>query len=101
MASANAQVPVAESERLTELDRLERAIRELVALKASLQTENAVLEKSLEESVDRLDAIGAAHRELQERLLVEGQRRQDALKRIDDLVGRIENFDPSIPSGEG
>ena len=32
----------------------------------------------------------------EERLLAETQRRQDAVKRIDDLVGLIEQLDPTL-----
>ena len=100
MATANAQVPVAESHRPTDLDRLERAVRDLAALKASLEGKSATLQKSLDESRHQLEEAAAANRDLQERLLVEGQLRQDALKRIDDLVGLIEKLDPSLAPGE-
>lgn len=100
MASANAQVPVADSQRPTELDRLERAVRELAALKDSLQSENAALEKSLEDRRSQLEEAATTNRELEERLLVEGQLRRDALKRIDDLVGLIEQLDPSLAPGD-
>ena len=98
-ASVNA-VAVTESARPSDLDRLERAVDELVALKDALHTENSVLAESLEESRRQLEEAEQTTRDLQERLLVEGQLRQDALKRIDDLVGWIEQLDPSMASGE-
>ena len=100
MASANAQVSAVGSQRPTDLDRLERAVRDLAALKDSLQAESAALEKSLEESRRQLEEAETTTRDLQEHLLVEGQLRQDALKRIDDLVGLIEQLDPSLAAGE-
>ncbi len=100
MASANAQVSAAESQRPTDLDRLEHAVRGLVALKDSLQVENAALEKSIEEGRRQLGEAETTTRDLQERLLAEGQLRQDALKRIDDLVGLIEKLDPSHAPGD-
>ena len=100
MASANARVPAAESRRATDLERLEDAVRDLVALKASLQAKNEALEESLDEGRAQIEEAGTTNRELQEHLLAEAQRRQDALKRIDDLVGLIDQIDPLVASGE-
>ena len=100
MASANARVPAAESKRVTDLDRLEGAVRGLAALKDSLQAKNAGLEESHDESRAQIEETGMTNRELQERLLAETHRRQDALKRIDDLVGLIDQLDPHLASGE-
>jgi len=100
MASVNAQVPVAESARPSDLDRLEHALSELVALKNTLHSENSELAESLEECRRRLEEAEQATRDLQERLLVEGQLRQDALKRIDDLVGWIEQLDPRFGASD-
>lgn len=100
MASADAQVSVAESHRPSDLERLEVAVRELAALRAALQADNAALEKSVEEIRRQWEEAEVTTRDLQERLLVEGQLRQDALKRIDDLVGLIEQLDPSLASGD-
>ena len=95
MASANAQAPVAASKRESDLARLETAVRDLVALKDSLEGEKATLESSLAESLNRLDEVSATNRELQERLIAEAQRRHDAVKRIDDLLARTKQLDPS------
>ncbi|MFP6608113.1 MAG: hypothetical protein VCC20_11150 [Myxococcota bacterium] len=100
MASANARVPAAESRRATDLERLEDAVRDLVALKDSLQAKNEALEESLDEGRAQIEEAGTTNRELQEHLLAEAQRRQDALKRIDDLVGLIDQLDPLVASGE-
>ncbi len=69
----------------SELDRLEHAVRRLVEYTEKLRVENDGLRGELE-----------AMRGLQERLLAESQLRQDALKRIDDLVGLIEQLDPTL-----
>ncbi len=100
MASANARVPAAESRRATDLERLEDAVRDLVALKDSLQAKNEALEESLDEGRAQIEEARTTNRELLEHLLAEAQRRQDALKRIDDLVGLIDQLDPLVASGE-
>jgi regulator of replication initiation timing len=96
MASPSAQV----SASSTDLDRLAHALDELIALKNALHVENSGLAESLQESHQKLEEAEQVTRELQERLLVEGQLRQDALKRIDDLVGWIEQLDPSFAAGQ-
>jgi len=68
-----------------ELDRLEDAVRGLVEERATLSRENVLMREELE-----------AMRGLQERLLAESLLRQDALKRIDDLVGLIDQLDPAL-----
>ena len=74
-------------------------MRELVALKDSLESEKRALESSLAESRQHLDEAAATNRELQERLIVEAQRRHDAVKRIDDLLARTAQLDPSASAG--
>ena len=71
-----------------ELDRLEDAVRGLVEERAALSRENVSMREELE-----------AMRGLQERLLAESLLRQDALKRIDDLVGLIDQLDPALAKG--
>ncbi len=101
MASANAQVSVADSSskratsnkrpepRSSELDRLERAIRALIEQQNALRDENDELRGEVE-------ARDVTMHGFEERLLAETQRRQDAVKRIDDLVGLIEQLDPTL-----
>ena len=96
MASANAQAPVAASRRASDLDRLDAAVRNLAARKDTLEAEKAALESSLAESLSRLDEVATTNRELQERLIAEGQRRHDAVKRIDDLLARTAELDPNV-----
>ena len=64
---------------------MERAVRALIEERAMLRIQNDSICGELE-----------AMRGLQERLLAESQLRQDALKRIDDLVDLIEQLDPSL-----
>jgi chromosome segregation ATPase len=109
MASADAHVPIAHSshdptaDSRSELDRLERAVRELIALQRTLRAENGRLRASLEESRREQQARLASMRGLEKRLDAERQRRHDALKRVDDLIGLIEQLDPELatPPGTG
>jgi regulator of replication initiation timing len=92
MASAT-HVSVADPDsdaRPSEIDRLERAVRCLIEERAVLLIENESMRGELE-----------AMRALQEKLLAESQLRHDALKRIDDLVGLIEQLDPSLAAMQG
>jgi hypothetical protein len=75
--------------RPSELDRLERAVRVLIEQRAVLNAENDLLRGDL-------DQASVATRDLEEQLLFETQRRQDAVKRIDDLVGLIQQLEPSL-----
>jgi chromosome segregation ATPase len=65
-----------------DVERLQRAVDVLVGRYRSLREENARLSGLLEEQADQL-------REL-------NQRRQDAQKRLDDLVARIDELDAHL-----
>ncbi len=67
-------------------ERLDRALRALVETCRALRDENASLH---EELANRDRHIGR----LDDQVLTQNQRRQDALKRIDDLVSRLEWLD--------
>lgn len=87
MASAS-HVPAADPDSETgsrELDRLEAAIRGLIEERAKLRIEN----DSMRDELESMQGV-------QERLMAESQLRLDALKRIDDLVGLIEQLDPTL-----
>ena len=108
MASADAQLPLTSpipdrsADSPTELDRLERAVRELIAVQRALRVENGRLRASLEESRREQQARAGAVRGLEERLSAERQCRHDALKRIDELISALEQLDPQLtvaPSG--
>jgi regulator of replication initiation timing len=104
--------------------RLERAVKALVAAHASLSTaraslaeqhsnltaehgsllerhallirENVTLRADLGKLEDRLGEAMAQGRRLEQRLLAENQRRQDALKRVDELIERIGALLPAV-----
>lgn len=75
-------MPVAEPAPLYDLARLERAVRAMVEERRSLQTENERLKAELAARDDDL-------REL-------NQRRQDAFKRIDDLIAQLDRLDHQL-----
>ena len=67
-------------------ERLEAVVAELVDSRRQLQAENANLRQQVHEQGQRLQGV-------ENRLLDANQRRQDALKRIDDLIARLEQID--------
>ena len=77
-------------------ERLEAAVAELIDSQHQLKAENASLREQLLERDRRLQGVD-------ERLLQANQRRQDALKRIDDLIASLDQIDAqfaaSVPSG--
>jgi chromosome segregation ATPase len=92
MASGYAQPPVARATRESQdFARLERAVRALAAEHALLRGENVELREKLDQATVRI-------RSQDERILAENQRRQDVLKRLDELLGRIEQRSPE-PAG--
>ena len=70
----------------SELERLQRAVLELVARYRALRAENESLHARLDERDEQL-------RELQ-------QRREDALHRIDALVAQVDELDAQIEASE-
>jgi regulator of replication initiation timing len=92
MATGHAQAPVARAARDSQdFARLERAVRALAAEHALLRGENVELR-------ERLDQAAVRIRSQDERILAENQRRQDVLKRLDELLGRIEQRSPEPAS---
>ncbi len=69
--------------------RLEAVVAELVDSRRQLQAENANLREKLLERETHVQS-------LDERLLEANQRRQDALKRIDDLIARLDQIDSTF-----
>lgn len=67
-------------------ERLETVVAELVDSRRQLQAENANLRRQLSDQGTRLQG-------LDDRLLESNQRRQDALKRVDDLIARLDQID--------
>jgi chromosome segregation ATPase len=76
---------VTDPEAAHDLDRLQRAVETLVKRYRALRAENARLLATVEERDDRLRVLN--------------QRRQDAVKRIDDLVAQIEELDARFEAG--
>jgi chromosome segregation ATPase len=75
----------------SEFERLERGVGELVRLSGDLRAENDRLRRDLVARDERVQRL--------ERLLREAnQRRQDAVKRIDELMTWIDRLDASLSS---
>ncbi len=72
-----------------DLDRLERVVRALAAQGQKLQRENAKLRGQLDERDRRIQT-------LDDKLLDLNQHRQDALKRLDDLIAQVDQVDARL-----
>ena len=72
------------------LSRLERAVKALVEEHALLKQQRDALRADHDVLERKLDEAMVHARALEERLLAENQRRQDALKRIDELIGQLQ-----------
>ena len=72
-----------------DLERLERALGALLNRYRAVQEENRKLGRALEEREGRV-------RTLDGQLLEMNQRRQDAAKRIDDLLSQIDRIDAEL-----
>jgi regulator of replication initiation timing len=81
-------------ERRDDFDRLEQVVHRLVEQTRHLRAENARLRRELgaqDEHVQHLD----------ERLIEAHQLRQDAIKRIDDLLSQFDHLDASLAIQDG
>jgi TolA-binding protein len=74
-------------------DRLERAVRALVAQQEALRKELSTLRGDLGERNHRI-------RTLETQLLEANQRRQDTSKRIDELIAQLDQLDAQLASAE-
>ena len=74
--------------------RLERAIRALVERKQQLQSKNAEMHAALE---DRDHTI----RSLELRIMEGSQRREDALKQLDELIARVAGLEACCEDERG
>jgi chromosome segregation ATPase len=74
-------------------DRLERAVRALVAQQDVLHKEVCALRDDLGERNHRI-------RVLETQLLEANQRRQDTSKRIDELIAQLDQLDAQLESAE-
>ncbi|MEE8165751.1 MAG: cell division protein ZapB [Myxococcota bacterium] len=70
----------------SDFDRLERAIRALVESHDLLRMENAGLRTALVEGGQRIRALDSE-------LIAANQRRQDAYKRIGELIAHLDQLD--------
>ena len=75
------------------MDRLERAVQALVQSHERLQREAGVLRAAAAEKERRI-------RELEEQLLDSNQRRQEAGKRIDELISQLDHLDARLARSE-
>ena len=73
--------------------RLERAVSRLVEEQAALRQANLDLRT-------KLDARDARVRTLEEQLRTANQLRQDVAKRIDELIGQIDQLDSELAAAE-
>ena len=73
----------------TDFDRLEVAISELAKSHGKLRDENAILRNEIEAGALRM-------RTLDSDLLAANQRRQDAYKRIDELIAHLDQLDAQL-----
>ncbi len=89
------QLPATSTDVSSEFDfaRLERVVAQLVEQQADLQKVNAELRT-------RLGERDAQVRALEERLRSGNQLRQDVAKRIDELIGQIDQLDAELEDGE-
>jgi len=74
-------------------DRLERAVRALVAQQEALRKELSTLRGDLGERNHRI-------RTLETQLLEANQRRQDTIKRVDELIAQLDQLDAQLASAE-
>ena len=74
-----------------DFDRLETAVKALAESRGELRAENDRLRAQLEDQAQRIQI-------LDERLLESNQRRQDAVRRIDALVARLDQLDAEFAS---
>ena len=82
-AAQSAAEDSAPPDRVGDLARLERGVRKLVEQLQATQLQNQELQRDLETRESRVH-------ELEAEVLAVNQRRQDALKRIDDLVQLVD-----------
>jgi septal ring factor EnvC (AmiA/AmiB activator) len=72
-------------------ERLEKVVAELAAAYRHQRAENATLRRELEQRGQRIRALDG-------KLLEANQKRQDVVKRIDELIAQIDHLDASFDS---
>jgi len=76
-----------------DFERLERVVSELAAAYRQQRSENATLRRELEQRGQRI-------RSLDGKLLEANQKRQDVVKRIDELIAQIDQLDATFDSAD-
>ena len=89
----NAETDIGSPPSPYDWDRLERAVRTLVAQQEVLRKELSTLRGNLGERNHRI-------RTLETQLLEANQRRQDTSKRIDELIAQLDQLDAQLASAE-
>ena len=74
-----------------DFERLERVVSELAAAYRHQRAENAGLRRELERRSQRIRALDG-------KLLEANQKRQDVVKRIDELIAQIDHLDARFDS---
>jgi chromosome segregation ATPase len=74
-----------------DFERLEKVVSELAASYRHQRAENATLRRELEQRSQRIRALDG-------KLLEANQKRQDVLKRIDELIAQIDQLDATFDS---
>jgi FtsZ-binding cell division protein ZapB len=77
-----------------DFERLERAIAELLSAQRRLRGENEVLRQELSERDATVEGLDQEIVQLR-------QRRTDALKRLDDLIGQVDDFEALATQARG
>jgi len=85
MITSNSRASQNAEEEVFDFARLERVVSELLAQQQRLRSENELLRQELHER-DRVV------QGLDQQVILQEQRRTDALKRLDDLVAQVEGF---------
>ena len=75
--------------RKNRVERLESAVSELLERQRALRDQNGRLRSALVEREEQLRAV-------EDRVLESNQRRQDAIKRIDDLISHVDHLDRAL-----
>ena len=89
--SGQSQAGQIQAGRSYDFERLERVVSELAAAYRHQRAENAALRRELEQRGQRIRALDG-------KLLEANQKRQDVVKRIDELIAQIDQLDASFDS---
>jgi hypothetical protein len=91
IARAEKSRPDRSSSDSYDFERLEQAVAELAAAYQKQRAENSTLRRELEQRGQRIRALDS-------KLLEANQKRLDVIKRIDELIAQIEQYEASSQS---